>query len=91
MSRRETRNASLEYFDAAERKPGRGSGNRDAISIDGNLLPRLLGKLIASRFHARKDGVHRTLSTFPGRWVQARPDDLRLARKHDPSPSSKAV
>jgi len=22
------------------------SGNRDAISIDGNLLPRLLGKLI---------------------------------------------
>jgi len=26
------------------------SGNRDAISIDGNLLSRLLGKLIASRF-----------------------------------------
>ncbi len=25
-------------------------GNRDAISTDGNLLPRLLGKLIATRF-----------------------------------------
>jgi hypothetical protein len=30
------------------------SGNRDAISIDGNLLSRLLGKLIASRFPVPK-------------------------------------
>ncbi len=30
-----------------------GDGNRDAISIDSNRLPRLLGKLIASRFPPR--------------------------------------
>ncbi len=38
-------------MDFLDRRPGcPGSGNQDAISIDGNLLHRLLGKLIASRF-----------------------------------------
>jgi len=52
---------------------GTGSGNRDAISIDGNLLPRLLGKLTASRFHAfrtlckRTQWVELDLSEFPCR------------------------